>query len=225
VKQDYQQFKDLQFKELPAPLPVGERVIWQGKPSFKGLALRSFHIREVAIYFGLLMAWKLWSNWSHGATLGEAVISVLWLIAPAVSAIAVLCGLAWLFRRAACYTITSKRVLFQFGVALPMTMNIPLSKIAGAALKTYRDGSGDIPLALSDSNRVSYVLLWPHIRPWRLRTPEPMLRALPDAAIAAAKLSEALTGQPGPAAVALLQSAGRNLASSAAPHTPSTVAA
>jgi hypothetical protein len=200
-------------------------VIWQGKPSFKGLALRSFHIREVAIYFGLLMAWKLWSNWSHGATLGEAVISVLWLIAPAVSAIAVLCGLAWLFRRAACYTITSKRVLFQFGVALPMTMNIPLSKIAGAALKTYRDGSGDIPLALSDSNRVSYVLLWPHIRPWRLRTPEPMLRALPDAAIAAAKLSEALTGQPGPAAVALPQSAGRNVVSSAAPHTPSTVAA
>ena len=58
MKQDFDQ-----FKELPAPLPVGERVIWQGKPSFKGLALRSFHIREVAIYFGLLMVWRLWSNW------------------------------------------------------------------------------------------------------------------------------------------------------------------
>jgi Bacterial PH domain len=220
VKQDFDQ-----FKELPAPLPVGERVIWQGKPSFKGLALRSFHIREVAIYFGLLMAWKLWSNWSHGALLAEAVTSVLWLVAPAISAIAVLAGLAWLFRRAACYTITSKRVLFQFGVALPMTMNIPLSKIAGAALKTYRDGSGDIPLALSDSKRVSYVLLWPHIRPWRLRTPEPMLRALPDAAIAAARLSEALTGQPGPVAIALSQSTGRSLVSDAAANTPSTVAA
>ena len=66
VKQDYQQFRNLQFKELPAPLPVGERVIWQGKPTFKGLALRSFHIREVAIYFGLLLAWRLWSNWSQG---------------------------------------------------------------------------------------------------------------------------------------------------------------
>jgi len=220
VKQDFDQ-----FKELPAPLPAGERVIWQGKPSFKGLALRSFHIREVAIYFGLLMAWKLWSNWSHGASLAEAVTSVLWLVAPAISAIAVLAGLAWLFRRAACYTITSKRVLFQFGVALPMTMNIPLSKIAGAALKTYRDGSGDIPLAVSDSKRVSYVLLWPHIRPWRLRTPEPMLRALPDAAIAAARLSEALTGQPGPAAIALSQSTGRSLVSDAAANTPSTVAA
>jgi len=220
VKQDFDQ-----FKELPAPLPAGERVIWQGKPSFKGLALRSFHIREVAIYFGLLMAWKLWSNWSHGASLGEAATSVVWLVAPAVSAIAVLAGLAWLFRRAAWYTITTKRVLFQFGVALPMTMNVPLSKIASAALKTYRDGSGDIPLGLSDSSRVSYVLLWPHIRPWRLRTPEPMLRALPDAAIAAARLSEVLTGQPGPLAIALSKSAGRSLVSDAAANTPSTVAA
>jgi hypothetical protein len=225
VKQDHRQFKDLQFKELPAPLPTGERVIWQGKPSFKGLALRSFHIREVALYFGLLMMWKLWSAWSHGGSLGEALNSIVWLIIPAVSAIAVLAGLAWLFRRAACYTITTKRILFQFGVALPMTMNIPLGKIANAALKTYRDGSGDIPLRVSDSKRVSYILLWPHIRPWRLRTPEPMLRALPDAAVAAARLSEALTGQPGPAAVAVSQSAGRNLVSDAAVNTPSTVAA
>jgi hypothetical protein len=223
VKQDYQQFKDLQFKELPAPLPSGERVIWQGKPSFKGLALRSFHVREVAIYFGVLMLWKLGSNWAHGGSLADSMISVLWLVAPAISAIAVLAGLAWLFRRAACYTITSKRVLF--GVALPMTMNIPLSKIANAALKTYRDGSGDIPLEINDSKRVSYVLLWPHIRPWRLRMPEPMLRALPDAAVAAAKLSEALTGQPGPAAVSLPASAGRDLVADAAAHIPSIVAA
>jgi hypothetical protein len=225
VKQDHQQFRDLQFKELPAALPAGERVIWQGKPSFKGLALRSFHIREVALYFGVLVLWKLWSTWFHSGSLSEAVASVLWLIVPALSAIAVLAGLAYLFRRAACYTITTKRVLFQFGVALPMTMNIPLSKITNAALKTYRDGSGDIPLGLSDSNRVSYVLLWPHIRPWRLRTPEPMLRALPDAAIAAARLSEALTGQPGPAAIALSQLTGRSLVSNAAANTPSTVAA
>jgi len=203
VKQDHRQFRDTTFKELPAPLPVGERVIWQGKPQFRGLALRAFHVREVAAYFGLLLIWRLWSNWSLGVPATEAVISALWLIVPALSAIAVLAGLAWLFQRAACYTITSKRVLFQFGVALPMTMNIPLGKIAGAALKTYRDGSGDIPLRLSDGNRVSYLLLWPHIRPWRLRAPEPMLNSIPDAAKVAAKLAEVLTGQPGPSAISL----------------------
>ena len=60
MKQDFNQ-----FKELPAPLPVGERVIWQGKPTFKGLALRSFHIREVAIYFGLLLTWHAGWRSSH----------------------------------------------------------------------------------------------------------------------------------------------------------------
>ena len=220
MKQDFNQ-----FKELPAPLPVGERVIWQGKPTFAGLALRSFHIREVAVYFGLLLAWRLWSNWSQGMPATDATISALWLIVPAISGIAVLACLAWLFRRAACYTITSKRVLFQFGVALPMTMNIPLSQIANAALKTYRDGSGDIPLRVSDSKRVSYLLLWPHIRPWRMRMPEPMLSSVPDAAMVAAKLSEALTGQPGPSAISLVQNGTTDFASNAIPHSPSTVAA
>lgn len=220
MKQDFDQ-----FKELPAPLPVGERVIWQGKPSFKGLALRSFHIREVAIYFGLVLAWRLWSNWSQGIPAGEAVTSALWLIVPAISSILVLAGLAWLFQRAACYTITSKRILFQFGVALPMTMNIPLGKIANAALKTYRDGSGDIPLRLSDSDRVSYLLLWPHIRPWRLRVSEPMLNAIPDAAGVAAKLSEALTGQSGPSAISLGQSGSADFAAHPMTHSPHTVAA
>jgi len=220
VKQDFNQ-----FKELPSPLPAGERVIWQGKPSFAGLALRSFHIREVGIYFGLLLMWRLWTNWSHGMATGEAVTSALWLIVPAISGIAVLAGLAWLFHRAACYTITSKRVLFQFGVALPMTMNIPLGKIANAALKTYRDGSGDIPLQLNDSKRVSYLLLWPHIRPWRMRVPEPMLNSVPDAARVAARLAEALTGQPGPSAISLVQFGDTDSTSNGIAASPATVAA
>ena len=55
-----------QFNELPAPLPQGERVIWQGKPSVKGLALRAFHVRKVPIYFGMFLAWRLWSLHGKG---------------------------------------------------------------------------------------------------------------------------------------------------------------
>ena len=220
MKQDFNQ-----FKELPAPLPSGERVIWQGKPSFAGLALRSLHIREVAIYFGLLLAWRLWSNWSHGVSLAEAVVSALWLIVPALSGIAVLAALAWLVRRASCYTVTSKRILLQFGVALPVTMNIPLGKVSAAALKTFPDGSGNISLQVSDGARVSYLLLWPHIRPWRLRTPEPMLNSIPNAAEVAAKLAEALTGRPGPSALALAQLGQADTASTTIGGSPSSVAA
>ena len=220
VKQDFDQ-----FKELPAPLPVGERVIWQGKPSFKGLALRSFHIREVAIYFGLLMAWKLWSNWSHGASLAEAATSVAWLVAPAVSAIAVLAGLAWLFRRAAClhHHHQAGAVSVRRGAADDHERAAEQDR--QRRVENLSRWLGRYSAGALNSDRVSYVLLWPHVRPWRLRTPEPMLRALPDAALAAARLSEALTGQPGPAAVALPQSAGRSLVSDAAANNPSTVAA
>lgn len=202
MKHDVSQFKPSLVEALPAPLPAGERLIWQGKPSFKGLALRAFHIREVAIYFAAVLAWRLWSNAAAGLGFGDALVSAAWLVVPALAGIAVLAMLAWLFARAACYTLTNKRVLVQFGVALPMTMNIPLDQITGAALKIHGDGTGDIPLKLSD-DRGSFVLLWPHVRPWKLRAAEPMLRAVPDAAIVAAKLNEALSGQPGPSALAV----------------------
>lgn len=98
MKQDFAQFK-IVADALPAPLPAGERVIWQGKPSVKGLALRAFHIREVALYFGLVLAWRLWSNASSGMPAGDAVISAAWLVVPAILAVAVLSALAWAFAR------------------------------------------------------------------------------------------------------------------------------
>jgi hypothetical protein len=183
-----------QFKELSEPLPAGERLIWRGKPSVRGLAWRAFHIREVPLYFGAFLAWRLWTLQAKGAPLADYAWATVATVGPALISALALYGVAWLFARTATYTITSKRVLLHFGVALPMTMNIPLSKIEAAALKTYRDGSGDIPLKLV-GERVSHLLLWPFVRPWKLIVSEPMLRAVPDAATVAAKLNEALTGQ------------------------------
>ncbi|NEW98751.1 photosynthetic complex putative assembly protein PuhB [Rhodopseudomonas sp. BR0G17] len=195
-----------QFRELPSPLPEGERVIWQGKPTYKGLAIRSFHMRAVAIYFVLLIAWKAWSNWSNGQSPAEALTSASMLLIPAAAGLGLLSLLVWLFRRATCYTITSKRVLLQMGVALPITINIPLTRIANADLRQNRDGSGDIPLRVIDDKRASYVLLWPHVRPWYINNPEPMLNSVPDVAAVAAKLTEAVKAQTDSSAVAIVQS-------------------
>jgi hypothetical protein len=191
-----------QLHALPAPLPAGERLIWQGRPCVHGLAWRAFHVRELPLYFGAFLAWRLWTLHAGNAPLADYAWATMATLVPALLGAAALYLLAWLFARAATYTITSRRVLLQFGVALPMTMNIPLSKIAGAALRTFRDGSGDIPLQLANKERVSHLLLWPHVRPWKLIVSEPMLRAVSDAAVAAARLNEALTGQPGPQVIA-----------------------
>ena len=45
------------------------------------------------------------------------------------------------------------------------------------------------------------MLLWPHVRPWRMLKPEPTLRAIPDAAKVAAILAPALTAANGANAV------------------------
>lgn len=186
-----------QSKDLPVQLPADEQLIWCGKPGVHGLAWRAFHVRDLPLYFGAFLVWRLWTLQARGAPLADYAWATVVTVGPALLCVLVLYGLAWLFARAATYTITSKRVLLHFGVALPMTLNIPLGKIQGAALKTYRDGSGDIPLRLV-GERVSHLLLWPFVRPWKLIVSEPMLRAVPDAATVAARLNEALTGHPGP---------------------------
>ena len=112
---------------------------------------------------------------------------------PVALAAAGILGLyAWLSARSSVYTITNRRVVLRFGVALPMTLNVPFAVIGNAALKPYRDGTGDIPLTLTGTERVSYVALWPHARPWRTAKPEPMLRSVPDAANVAKILGQAL---------------------------------
>jgi hypothetical protein len=40
--------------------------------------------------------------------------------------------------------------------------------------------------------RLAYLVLWPHVRPWRLQAPQPMLRAIDDVAAVADLLAEAL---------------------------------
>ena len=42
---------------LPAPLPPGESILWQGAPCWRSLALRAMRVRQFAIYFIFLAAW------------------------------------------------------------------------------------------------------------------------------------------------------------------------
>jgi len=36
---------------LPERLPDGEKMLWQGAPDFKALAIRVFHLRKLALHF------------------------------------------------------------------------------------------------------------------------------------------------------------------------------
>lgn len=182
----------LPLRGLPGPLPAGERLLWQGAPDFRSFALRAFHIRKVAVYFAVLCTWSVgqaaWSGGSPHQLLMAALPSTL----LGLSALALLVVIAWLVSRTTVYSITSKRVLMQIGIALPITFNLPFPVLASASLKLYPDGSGNIPLSLTEGNRLAYVVLWPHARPWRLGRAEPTLRFVADAGSVAQILSRAV---------------------------------
>jgi hypothetical protein len=177
---------------LPENLPPGEALRWQGAPSWRVLARRAFYARTVAFYFGLLILLRLFYMLSSGSGLKEAVLAALWLALLGALAVGILTLLAWLYSRSTVYSITDRRVVIRFGVALPMAVNIPFKIIESAGLRTYPDGSGDIPLVLGGGQKVNYVIMWPNVRPWRFTNAQPMLRGITDAAKAAEILTEAL---------------------------------
>jgi hypothetical protein len=194
------------IRGLPETPPEGETILWQGGPDWRGLAWRAFHVREVAFYFAVLVAAQPTLALLQGTPLIASVQSMLWVGLAGGLGMSVLTLLAWLSARGSVYTITSRRVVLRFGIALPITINLPFAIIGEAGLRLHRDGSGDLPVAIGSGERVSYVVLWPHARPWRVRRPEPMLRAIPDAARVADIMGRALAshaGAPTPARIAV----------------------
>lgn len=185
---------DLDFEPirgLPSYLPPGERLLWQGEPDFRAMAIRVFHVRKIAIYFALLAAWRMAITCTDGGSLAAGTVSALPILGLGIAAGAILTLIAFLVCRTTVYSITSRRVVMRIGVALPITFNLPFAVLGSGALQVNPDGTGTIPLALNGSNKLSYVVLWPHARPWRVTRAEPALRMVPNAARVAQILAQA----------------------------------
>ena len=176
---------------LPEPLPSNERLLWQGSPDWRGLARHSFHLRGLTLYFALILALRGGFVLSGGGGLREASWAVLMLLPLVVLALGVLATLAWLTARTTVYTVTDRRVVMRIGIVLSLTLNLPFRHITAAGLALQRDGSGHIPLTLAAGEKIAYVHLWPHARPWRLAQPQPMLLCLKDATRVGALLTQA----------------------------------
>ena len=187
---------------LPEPLPAGESIVWQGRPRALSMARQALWLDGIAVYFAALLLWRLAEGQLDGETAGTTALAMVRMLMPMSLAAGLLLGLGWLMARTTLYTLTSRRVVMRIGVVLGITYNLPLSHIATARLRPHRDGSGDLALVLTGGDRIAYLHLWPHVRPWRLKATEPMLRALPDAALAAERLTQAwqaVQGSSGPA--------------------------
>jgi hypothetical protein len=173
-------------------LPPGEQLLWWGKPERAAIAKHVFHVRILAVYFvAMIGIWAL----NQAGNLDQATFLRMGAIFTGVSAVAI--GLLWTYAHmvasATVYAITDKRIVMKIGVAFDLTLNIPLKYVQEAALRTFRDGTGQIALTLPKEQRLGYAILWPHARAWRVTHPEPSLRGLVDPTAVGAVLQRALT--------------------------------
>ncbi|TCO77193.1 photosynthetic complex putative assembly protein PuhB [Chromatocurvus halotolerans] len=179
-------------KGLPEELPAGEHMTWQGSPDWRSMARRTFRVQQFGLYFAVLIGAHQVIHYSGGGDVAGGIASLAWQAGLGLFTLALLSGLAWLFARSTVYTITNKRVVLRFGVAIPMMINLPFDRMHAADLRAFNDGSGDIALRLEDGERISYWALWPHARPWSMSPVIPMLRNVPDATRVAGELAAAV---------------------------------
>lgn len=176
---------------LPEPLPAGEHIVWQGRPDWRHLARRAFHLRKLAVYFAIILVVRGIDGWNGGES-GLALAKALsGLTVLATLGLGLLALMAWLTARGAVYTITDRRVVMRIGIVLTLTLNLPFTRIVAADLRRDGQAPGDVVLRLAPGDKIAYLNLWPHARPWRLARPEPALRSLTDAADVAVLLAEA----------------------------------
>ncbi|MDX2308672.1 MAG: photosynthetic complex putative assembly protein PuhB [Hyphomicrobium sp.] len=163
---------------VPGILPEDETILWRGQPSALGITFGALHGGLVVAYFAIVGLWRVTTAAGEGVPLGEALVST-WTLAVACGlALSILALVGWLTQRTTIYTITSHRVVMRYGIALPMTVNIPLKAISSANLRLTGGGTGDIALKLNQPLGLGYIHFWPHARAWRLSEPEPMFRAV-----------------------------------------------
>jgi hypothetical protein len=158
-----------------------ETVLWKGRPSRSLLARTAFHTHSLGLYMAALVVIAM----AIGNTNAAVVAAVL-----GVALLALLNLLAWLSARSTLYILTDTRLILRIGMAIETRINIPLKQVKAAHFRPRGADHGDIALELSGDRLLGVVLLWPHVRPWHYSQPQPMLRAVPEAAALARLIAD-----------------------------------
>ncbi len=173
-------FKFEPVRGLPEALPKDEHILWQGSPDPRSLAREAWGLPWVAGYFALLAFWRVGVS-SADFSFGVALMHGVPFVVAGIISCGILYGLAYMQARSAVYTLTNKRVAMRIGAALTMTLNLPYVCIGTAKLDLKPSGSGTLAFELIGDTRLSYLMSWPHVRPWRIARTQPALRCIPDA--------------------------------------------
>jgi hypothetical protein len=137
----------------------------------------------------MLILWRGTVGASVGGLPGALAYGIPYLLPAALTGL-IIWLMAFAQARATLYTVTTHRVAMRIGAALSVTFNVPFAQVTSASLDLRRGGTGTVALTLSPGNRLSYLVAWPHVRPWHFIT-QPALRCIPDAERVARLVAEA----------------------------------
>lgn len=178
------------IRGLPEQLPEGEYILWQGAPKPAALAREALGLRWVAGYFALLTIWRIGAS-SADFTFAQSLVHGVPFAVAGLLACGILYAIATVQARATVYTLTNKRVGMRIGAALTMTLNLPYTWIGNAKLDLRKSGTGTLAFELIGDTKLSYLMTWPHVKPWTLSRTQPALRCIPDAQKVASLFAEA----------------------------------
>jgi hypothetical protein len=165
---------------LPYRPSEDEKILWQGSPNWRSLAVHLCHVRSITLYFAVLMMWRVFVTYTDGKPMQEAYEICAWLAALLGIVVAIALSFAFFCAKTTIYTITTRRVALRYGIAFTKAVNVPLRLVKSAGIRMHANGTGDIAITLKGPEKIAYLILWPHARPWRFTLPEPMMRALPE---------------------------------------------
>lgn len=183
-------FKFEPVRGLPEALPKGEHILWQGSPNPLQLAKDALALKWVIGYFTLLAFWRVIVS-SNDVPFGTALGHGIPFLIGGFIACLILIGIATVQARSTVYTLTNKRVAMRIGAAMTMTLNLPYVCIGNANASVHKSGIGTIAFELTGQTRLSYLMTWPHVRPWYMAKTQPAFRAISDAASVAQIFAEA----------------------------------
>ncbi|MCL4127789.1 UNVERIFIED_CONTAM: hypothetical protein GTU68_038090 [Idotea baltica] len=173
-------FKFEPVRGLPEALPGGEHILWQGSPAPLRLARDALGLTWVAGYFAVLTIWRVGVS-STFVPMDQALAHGVPFVVVGALCCLLIYGLATMQARSAVYTLTNKRVAMRIGAALTMTLNLPYTQIGNAGLDVKKSGHGSLAFELIGDTRFSYLMTWPHVRPWYMSKTQPAFRSIPDA--------------------------------------------
>ena len=137
-------------------------------------------MRWVAVYFAFLAIWRGIAGWVYTSP-EHGIAAILWLTGLGLLACGLLAAFAWIQARATVYTVTNRRIVLRIGAALTVALNVPYRWIGAADLDLRSNGTGTIALDTIGGTQFSYLVCWPHVRPWHMKKTQPALRCIDQA--------------------------------------------